>query len=200
MPVLNVLTALFIMIALFGTGRRRFQAVFALAALAIAVAAFGFADGSDGFLFSLAGAGAALFLTLPLALLGLVSGADVVVSIALGGMLGAVQYAIVYCVATAFLSIQRMLGVDSEPASAEAVGALSPSGAGLLAFEETSALVEIEARRILRMDRGTLAGSSTGDGALFAAAEERAQRPYILPWCAKLAVATLAVLMLGTSM
>lgn len=201
MPVLNVLTALFIMIALFGTGRRRFQAVFGVAALVVAVAAFGFADGSDGFLFSLAGAGAALFLTLPLELLGLVSGPDVVVSIALGGMLGAVQYSIVYCIATAFLSIQRMLGVDSALASTEAVGSLSPSGAGLLAFEETSALVELEAMRILRMDRGTYAVSSAGNGApLGGAVGERFQRPYILPWCAKLAVATLAVLMLGTSM
>jgi hypothetical protein len=200
MPSLNVLTALFIMIALFGTGRARFQLVLALAAIAAAPLAFGVADGAGGLAFSLAGAGAALFLTLPLVVLGLLSRTDAIVSIALAGMLGAVQFAIVFCVATAFLSIQRMLGVDTRDTAPAATGAPCPTGAGLLAFDETSALVEIEAMKLLRMDRRTSAPPAAGDGAALPGSGGAAGRPFILPWCAKLAVATLAVLMLGSSM
>lgn len=201
MPVLNVLTSIFIMTALYGTGKRRFQVIIALAALVIAPAVFGITDGTDGLIYSLAGAGAALFLTIPLLLLGYVSRNDVIVSMALGGALGAVQYAIAFCIATAFLSIQRMFRIESQPKDAEAVTDVSPCGEGLLAFDEKSALVEIEAMRILRRDGQEVAGFlCTAGYPAGASSGEAARHGSVLPWCAKLAVATLVVLMIGSSM
>ena len=197
----GILTATFITTAFYGMENRRFQIVFGLAALVIAPVALGLAGGADGFVYSLVGAFAALFLTLPLSILGFVSREDVIVSVALGGILGAVQYAIAFCIATVFLSIQRMLKVASSPSAAGAAGAAGPCGTRLLAFDEQSALVEIEMLKMLRMDQ---IGSSAP-----ARAEERPGEGsgsegsgcgnFVLPWCAKLAIATLAVLMIGTS-
>jgi hypothetical protein len=201
MPMLNVLTSIFIMTALYGIGRHRFQVIIALAALIIAPALFGITNGTDGLIYSLAGAGAALFLTIPLLLLGYVSRNDVIVSIALGGALGAVQYAIAFCIATAFLSIQKAFRIESQLRDTDAPSDASPHCAGLLAFDEKSALVEIEAMRILRRDgkevAGVLCTASYPNGAL---SGDTATKGSVLPWCAKLAVATLVVLMIGTSM
>ena len=201
MPVLNVLTSIFVMTVLYGVGKYRFQVIVALAALVIAPAVFGITDGTDGLIYSLAGAGAALFLTIPLLLLGYVSRNDVIVSVALGGALGAVQYAIAFCIATAFLSIQRMFRIESRSSDVDAVTDASPYGAGLLAFDEKSALVEIEAMRILRRDGKEVAGLlGTAGYPAGALSGEAARHGNVLPWCAKLAVATLAVLMIGSSM
>jgi len=198
MTMLNVLTSLFIMTALYGTGRNRFQIVIGFAALIVAPAAFGIVSGADGVTYSLVGAGAALFLTIPLSLLGFVSRTDVIISIALGGALGAVNYAIVFCIATAMLSIQRMLRIEN--ALSIAVNDSSPYGAGLLAFDEKSALVEIEAMRMLRMDRKDSAGPTRTEVYESREPGRESAGPFrIMPWCAKLAVATLVVLMIGTT-
>ena len=149
----GILTAIFITTAFYAMENRRFQIVFGLAALVIAPVVLGIAGGADGFVYSLVGAFAALFLTLPLSILGFVSREDVIVSVALGGILGAVQYAIAFCIATAFLSIQRMLKVASSPTAAGAAGAAGSRGTRLLAFDEQSALVEIEMLKMLRMDQ-----------------------------------------------
>jgi len=197
----GILTATFITTAFYGMENRRFQIVFGLAALVIAPVALGLAGGADGFVYSLVGAFAALFLTLPLSILGFVSREDVIVSVALGGILGAVQYAIAFCIATAFLSIQRMLKVASSPTAAGAAGAAGSRGTRLLAFDEQSALVEIEMLKMLRMDQiGSSAPARAeerpGEGS---GSEGSGRGDLVLPWCAKLAIATLAVLMIGTS-
>lgn len=81
------------------------------------------------------------------------------------------------------------------------MAALSPYGAGLLAFDEKSALVEIEAMKILRKDKKDFAEpiyfEDCVNGKTSAAGAGQAN---VFPWCAKLALATLAVLMIGTSM
>jgi hypothetical protein len=198
MTMLNVLTSLFIMTALYGTGRNRFQIFIGFAALIAAPAAFGIVSGANGVTYSLVGAGAALFLTIPLSLLGFVSHTDVIISIALGGALGAVNYAIVFCIATAILSIQRMLRIEN--ALPVAVSDSSPYGTGLLAFDEKSALVEIEAMRMLRMDRKDSAGSARTEVYESGEPGRESAGPFrAMPWCAKLAVATLVVLMIGTT-
>jgi hypothetical protein len=197
----GILTAVFITTAFYVMKRRRFQIVFGLAALVIAPAVLGLVNGPNGLIYSLVGAFAALFLTLPLSILGFVSREDVIVSVALGGILGAVQFAIAFCIATAFLSLQKMFKIEASPAAAGAASAAGPCGTRLLAFDEQSALVEIEMLKMLRMDQ---IGSSAP-----ARAEERPGEgsgiegsgcgDFVLPWCAKLAIATLAVLMIGTS-
>lgn len=199
MAILNVLISLFVMTALYGMGRNRFQVVIGLAALVVAPVAYGGISGADGLIYSLVGAGVALFLTLPLSLLGFVARTDVIISIALGSSLGAVNYAIVFCIATALLSVQRMLRIES--ALPRAASDPSPYGAGLLAFDEKSALVEIEAMRMLRMDRKDWTGLIHAEDFPGAGpADEHARPANILPWCAKLAVATLVILMTGTTL
>jgi hypothetical protein len=197
----GTLTAIFIATAFYGMENRRFQVVFGLAALVIAPALLGIAGGADGLIYSLVGGFAALFLTLPLSILGFISREDVIVSVALGGILGAVQYAIVFCVATAFLSIQRMLGAVSSPRAVGAASAVGPSGTRLLAFDEQSALVEIETLKMLRMDQTDFSDPARPDERTDGSSGGRGfgRRDLVLPWCAKLAIATLAVLMIGTA-
>lgn len=199
MTALNIITALFIMTATLGTGKRGFLLVIGIAALVLAPAAMFIVDGIDGLIFSLAGAGAAFLLSFPLAYLGLVSPADVLVSAALGGFLGAVPFVAAFSIATAFLSIQKLFKIRSS--AAESLSALSPGGAGLLAFDEKSALVEIEALKILRKDAPDMSDTSFVRERLHEEALARDAAPaQILPWCAKLAIATFVVLMVGASM
>ena len=200
MTALNIITALFIMAALYGMGKGRFQFSIAVAALVAAPMAMGIVDGANGLIYSLAGAAAALFLTAPLFCFKLVSRTDVVVSVALGGIVGAVQYAFVFGIATAFLSVQRIFRIDGSLSAAGSAASASPYAAGLLAFDEKSAFVEIEAMKILRKDGKDFAEpqyfETCVNGETSAAGAGRAN---IFPWCAKLALATLAVLMIGTS-
>lgn len=197
----GILTAIFITTAFFGMERRRFQVVFGLAALVIAPAVLGLVNGADGLVYSLVGASAALFLTLPLSILGFVSREEVIVSVALGGILGAVQYAIAFCIATAFLSVQRMFEFWSLPSAAGATGAAGTRGTRLLAFDEQSALVEIETLKMLRMDQMDFSNPARADErpAKSPGSEGSGRRNAVLPWCAKLAIATLAVLMIEAS-
>ncbi len=194
----GIITAMFITIAFYAMERRRFQVLFGLAALVAAPIVLGLTGGVAGCIYSLVGASAALFLTLPLSILGFVSREDVIVSMALGGILGAVQYAIAFCIATALLSVQRMFRIEPAPPAAQAAG---PGGTRLLAFDEQSALVEIETMRMLRTDG---IDSAAADGHESAAADDPARERFgrgdILPWCAKLAIATLVVLMIGVSL
>jgi ribosomal protein S9 len=200
MTALNILTALFIMVSMYGMTKARFQLVIAIAALIVAPTAMGIIDGADGLIYSLAGAAAALLLTAPLSSFKLVSSTDVIISVALGGILGAVQYAIVFGIAMAFLSVQRIFRVDGSIAAAGGMAALSPYGAGLLAFDEKSALVEIEAMKILRKDEKDSAEpihfEDCVNGRTGVAGTGQVN---VFPWCTKLALATLAVLMIGTS-
>ncbi len=193
----SILAAMFITIAFYAMERRRFQVLLGLAVLVAAPVVLGLAGGIDGLVFSLVGASAALFLTLPLSILGFVSREDVIVSVALGGILGAVQYAIAFCIATALLSVQRMFRIEFSPPAAGTAGAAGSGGTRLLAFDEQSALVEIETMKMLRMDRKDSA--ATDDDESSAAgdpARERSGYRDILPWCAKVAIGTLAVVMI----
>jgi len=200
MTTLNIITALFIMAATYGAGRNRFLSIIGFAALALAPAAMGIIDGLDGLIFSLAGAGAALFLTFPLAYLRLVARTDVIISAALGGILGAFPFVAAFCIATGFLAIQRAFGIQSLPAPAGDLRTLSPYGAGLLAFDEQSALVEIEAMKILRRDVPKTSGAPLiGVQSQGSTDAGNAAPGQTLPWCAKLAIATLVVLMFGSS-
>jgi hypothetical protein len=197
----GILTAVFITTAFYVVERRRFQIVFGLAALVIAPAVLGLVNGPNGLIYSLVGAFAALFLTLPLSILGFVSREDVIVSVALGGILGAVQFAIAFCIATAFLSLQKMFKFEASPSAAGAASAAGPCGTRLLAFDEQSALVEIEMLKMLRMDQtgSSMPAREEERPAVSPESEDSVRRDAVFPWCAKLAIATLAVLMIGTS-
>jgi hypothetical protein len=196
----GILTAVFITTAFYAMENRRFQVVFGLAALVLAPAVLGIVNGPIGLVYSLVGAFAALFLTLPLSIFGFVSREDVIVSVALGGILGAVQYAIAFCIAAALLSVQRMLKTEYAPSAAGASSVVGPRGTRLLAFDEQSALVEIEMLKMLRMDEtGSRALESAEERIADDSGSEAPGRRDVLPWCAKLAIATLVLLMIGIS-
>jgi CBS-domain-containing membrane protein len=197
MTVLNLLAAIFIMTAAYSIGKPRLQLAVAIAAALGAPAAFGVIGGLEGLVFSLAGGALALVLTMPLSLFGHISRTDVLVSIALGGALGAVQYGMVFAVATALLMVQRLLKIES--ASAEACAAGQGRRAGLLALDEQSALVEIEAMKILHTDRKEFEELARREGLPANEAGAAGAAAVFFPWTAKLALATLAVLMIGTS-
>jgi hypothetical protein len=94
-----------------------------------------------------------------------------------------------------------MFRIGARSRAAEAVTEASPDGAELVALDEKSALVEIEAMRILRMDGKDVAGALCAAGNPEGASSgEAGTYGSLLPWSAKLAVATLVVLMIGTSM
>jgi len=198
----GILTAIFITTAFFAMRRSRFEILLACAVLVAAPVAFGLVDGVDGLTFALVGAFAALFLTIPLSILGYVSRQDVIVSAALGGTLGAVQFGVAFCIATAFLSVQRLCRID---ASSSAAGLPScdcgaPAGDRRAPAGELSALVEIETLRMRRMDReDSQAPAGVEGSAAGHPRSEGAGARGVLPWCAELAIATLAVLMIGNS-
>jgi len=200
MSILNLLIASFIISAAFCFNRNKLLLSLALPILLVAPIAFCLAAGSDGLVYSLAGMGAALLLTLPLKMFRVISGSELIISIALGGALGASQYAVAFCIATAFLSVQRFLKVESAPRLGALAGSPAGYGSGLLAADEKSALVEIEALKILHRDRKDI---SDEEFALGREPQGEAAhgfgRAQFLPWCAKLALATLTVLMLGSS-
>jgi hypothetical protein len=197
----GILTAIFITTTFYGMERRRFQIILGLAVLVIAPVALGLVAGVDGIVYSLVGAFAAFFLTLPLSILGFISREDLIVSATLGGILGAVQYAIAFCIAVAFLFIQKLCKSGSSPLAAMAADAASPCGTRLLAFDEQSALVEIETLRMLRIDQMDSSNPARAEKPLAGnRGSEGAGRRDVLPWCAKLAIATLAVLMIGITL
>lgn len=198
MTTLDLITGLFTLAALVAAARPRAQVILAGAAAIAAPAIFGAMDGADGLVFSLAGASLALMLTMPLSLFGHVSRPGVLVSVALGGMIGAVQYSIVFAIATLFLAIQRVLRVETiaEPAFG---GMPSARRGGFLAVDEQSALVEIEAMKMLHRDSAELEKLAELEGLSIDAADASRTIVQTMPWEAKLALATLAVLMIGSS-
>ncbi len=196
--MLNLLTALFIITATYALGKPRIQSAIAIAAAVAAPAAFGLVDGLDGLVFSIAGGAFALLLTLPLSFLGHISRADVLVSVALGSSLGTHQYGMVFAAATAFLMVQRLLGIDSPRPAPRTTGS-SGGRSSLLALDEQSALVEIEAMKILRKDRKEFEELALSEGCDEVDPGASGATSFPFPWTAKLALSTLAVLMIGTS-
>lgn len=199
MTTLDLITGIFALAALVAAVRPRAQVILAGAVAIAAPAAFGVMDGADGLVFSLAGASIALVLTMPLSLFGHVSRPGVLVSVALGGMIGAVQYSIVFAIATLFLAIQRVLRVEmvAEPAFG---GMPGPRGSGFLGIDEQSALVEIEAMKILHKDSAELERLAELEGLSLDSSGDSGTLVQTMPWEAKLALATLAVLMIGSSL
>ena len=121
-----------------------------------------------------------------------------VLGLALGGTLGAVQFAAVFAAATAFLAVQRLLGIDS-PRAASPAAESGLADSALLATDEQSALVEIEAMKILRKDRREFEELALSEGCPGIESRSSRAAAFDFPWTAKLAFSTLAVLMIGTS-
>ena len=200
MSMLNLLIALFSVSAAFCFGRRNFLLSIVIPALVIAPVAFYFFDGTDGLIYSVAGVGLALLLTVPLRFFNVITASELFLSIALGAALGAAQYAAAFCIATAFITIQRFMKLDV-PRRADELEAPPPGyGSGLLAADEKSALVEIEALKILHRDSEDFSDAAVvGSWAANGRGGSAAGASRFMPWSAEIALATLTVLMLGSS-
>jgi hypothetical protein len=199
MTLLNLLSALFIMTVMYCLGKPRIQLPLAIAAALATPVGLGATGGLEGLAFSLFGASLALLFTMPLSLFGRISRTDVLVSVALAGMLGAVQYALVFGISILFLLVQRLLRIDSAPTPVISERP-NAEGAGMLTLGEQSALVEIEAMKILHKDKKEFEELARREGYPGFSSDAPAAPPFLFPWPAKLAVATLAVLMIGSSL
>jgi hypothetical protein len=201
MPMFDLLIALFIMAAAFCFNKSRLLVVIAVPIIVCAPLALYLVSGMDGLVFSAAGMAGAIILTMPLVFLRLITWPELAISMALGSTLGAVPYAIAYCIAVAFLVLQKLLNVESADAPGAPVSAAPGFGSDLLALDERSALVEIEALKMLHRDMNEITEAELMESW---AAERREARGFararFMPWCAKMALATLTVLMLAPSM
>jgi hypothetical protein len=128
-----------------------------------------------------------------------ISKAELLVSLALGSMLGFACSAMVFLVAYLFLSVQAMLRADFVLIQEGMVETFPRCDADLLLLDEKSALAEIEAYKMLRNEgldfkKHYLLPARLNDLSAFSPSQRYVN---ILPWPAKLAFGTLAVLMYG---
>ena len=198
--MMRFLAAAFIILAATaGTRRRLFTSILALAAFGASLALHLSGGGSAGILNTLYGMAVALVAALPLFGMRRISRAELFVSLALGSMLGFACSSMVFLVAYLFLAIQAALRADFVLIQEGMVETAPRCDADLLLLDEKSALAEIEAYKILRSEgfdfkRHYLLPARLND---LSAVSPSRRYVNILPWPAKLAFGTLAVLMYG---
>jgi len=198
--MLRFLTVAFIILAAAaGTRKRLFSVVLALAAFTASIAIHLKGSGADGLLYAFTGMAVAFLASFPLLKMRRISENELFVSLTLGGMLGIACSAMVFLVAHLFLSVQAMLRADFVRIQEGTVELSPPCEADLLLLDEKSALAEIEACKMLRSEgldfkKHYLLPSRLTD---LSAISPSHRYVNILPWPAKLAFGTLAVLMYG---
>jgi hypothetical protein len=198
--MLRLLTVAFIVAAAIDRSKiSRFKSILALSAFATSIGWHTSASGAEGLLYSFSGVGVALIASYPLMRLKKISKDDLMISLALGSMLGLSCSAMVFLIAYAFLSMQALLRADYVLITEGVIDMSSQNNTDLFLLDEKSALAEIEALKILRSE-----GIDFEKHYLLTAYREDVTgvsptRRYvnILPWPAKLAFGTLAVLMYG---
>lgn len=191
--------ALVILAATGGTRKRYFSRILATAAFFASIAFHLNGAGSVGILYALSGMAVAFIAAFPLFRMRRISEAELLVSLALGGMLGFACSAMVFLVAYLFLSIQVMLRADFVRIQEGMVDVAPRCDTDLLLMDEKSALAEIEACKILRSEgfdfrKHYLLPARLNDLSAISPSQRYVN---ILPWPAKLAFGTLAVLMYG---
>lgn len=164
---------------------------------AAAMAVYIFSRGVHGVVLGLAGAGTAALLALPLHRFGWMERTDIVTTSVIGALTGPVGFAISYGIAVGFAAAQYALKARTtrmtEPcfSSAPFHPLTTYHGTGRLS------LVEMESHRMLDEDsRESVPFGGSNDGRGWSATITSAARNDILPWPAKIALATIAVLML----
>jgi hypothetical protein len=191
--------AFIILAATAGTRKRLFSSVLALAAFSASIAWHVIGGGFAGFLYALSGSGVALLASFPLLRMRRISKAELLVSLALGSMLGFACSAMVFLIAYLFLSVQAMLRADFVLIQEGMVETSPRYDTDLLLLDEKSALAEIEAYKILRSEgfdfkKHYMLPARLNDLSAISPSQRYVN---ILPWPAKLAFGTLAVLMYG---
>ena len=191
--------AFVILAATAGTRRRFFSSILAVSAFSASIAWHVNGTGWAGLLYALSGSAVAFLATFPLLGMRRLSREELHISIALGSMLGLACAAMVFLVAYLFLAVQALLRADFIRIQEGMVEISHRSETDLLLMDEKSALAEIEAYKILRSEgldfqKHYLLPARLNDLSAISPSQRYVN---ILPWPAKLAFGTLAVLMYG---
>jgi hypothetical protein len=198
--MLRFLTVAFIAAAAIDRSKiAKSKSILALSAFATSIGWHTSASGADGLLYALFGVAVAFLASYPLMRLKRISKEDLMISLALGSMLGFACSAMVFLVAYIFFLIQAILRADYVLVTEGVIDTTTRSSSDLFVLDEKSALAEIEALKILRsegidFEKHCLLTAYRGDVMGISPAQRYVN---ILPWPAKLAFGTLAVLMYG---
>lgn len=196
MTTFDLITATFAIAALYTARKPRVYFSLALGAAVIVPILLTALSGLDGLFFAISGGALALICALPLSLLGQISRTDVLLSVAVAEMLGAFQYIFVFAIASVFLLAQRAMKIYSRHPENRIE---YDRDSGLIALDEQSALVEIEAMKILHTDRKEFEKLACIEG--FPELDYGSgNSAFIFPWAAKIALATVAVLLIESAL
>jgi hypothetical protein len=198
--ILKLMTVFLILSAVLNRSRRlKLQWIINMSVMAATLIVYGISDGHHSFVMSLIGAATAAALSLPLHHLRWMTRIDILTTCIIGMHVGPVGFAFAFGIALCFVIIQHALKAHTTfmtvcpfPINpfyplAHLRGTIRPS------------LVEMESQRMLRDDRkeGITIADTGADREGRSPISLPQERDEILPWSGKIALATLAVLMLG---
>ncbi len=171
----------------------------ALSAFAASLSCHYSINGLPGLGHSLSGVAVAFLAAYPLFKMHRVSQSELLLSLALGSILGFACSAMVFLIAHLFLILQAALRADYILVTEGILDTASRYEADLFAMDEKSALAEIEAMKIMKSEgldyeKHYLLAANHGNLSSISPDQRYVN---ILPWPAKLALGTLAVLTYG---
>ena len=155
--------------------------------------------GYTGLLFTATGAAIAYLLTLPLERINRISREDLIVSTAIGGVLGAVGYALCFLICLVLFAVQQLIKAETSSLLDWFFTRDSRRNVNIIMQDEKSALAVIEAKKIMsreceacrNMDMNEI--GTCGDSHM----HWGQWKNEFLTWREKLALAALTVLMAG---
>ncbi|HUV36906.1 MAG TPA: hypothetical protein VMX58_08210 [Patescibacteria group bacterium] len=198
--VLRLITVFLVFSAVINRSKRpNLQGIINAVAIAVTLPLYSVTEGMNGIVIGLSGAGTAALLALPLHRLGWMKRADIFTTCVIGTAVGPINFALAYCIATGFVLVQHVLkarttfmteslfqGMPFYPLTPYH-GIIRPS------------LVEMESHRML--DDDSRDGAPFGEPGVphggHATISITPAQSEILPWPGKIALAVIAVLMLG---
>lgn len=177
----------------------KFRTMIALSAFAASLSCHYTINGLHGLGHSISGVALALIASYPLYRINRISKSEMLLSLALGSILGLACSAIVFLIAYILLSFQAMLRADHILVTEGILDTASRREEDMFMMDEKSALAEIEAMKIMKSEgldykKHYLLAAHHGDVSSLSPNQRYVN---ILPWPAKLALGTLAVLMYG---
>jgi hypothetical protein len=177
----------------------KFRTMLALSAFAASISCHYSINGLPGLGHSVSGVAIAFIASYPLFKIHRISQSELLLSLALGSIMGFACSAIVFLIAFLFLSVQAMLRADYILVTEGMLDTVSRREADMFVMDEKSALAEIEAMKIMKSEgldyeKHYLLAAHHGDLSSLSPDQRYVN---ILPWPAKLALGTLAVLMYG---
>ena len=177
----------------------KFRTMLAMSAFAASLSCHYSINGLPGLGHSLSGVAIASLAAYPLFRIHRISQSELLLSLALGSILGFACSAMVFFIAYFFLLVQAMLRANYILVSEGILDTASRGETDMFVMDDKSALAEIEAMKIMKSEgldyeKHYLLAAHHGDLSSISPDQRYIN---ILPWPAKLALGTLAVLMYG---